>query len=63
LASSLNLTAGENRGNLVIVAPDAVGDVCVSSHAATDVVVDLFGWMGGAFVGTTPTRLADTRAG
>jgi hypothetical protein len=63
LASSLNLTAGENRGNLVIVAPDAAGDVCVSSHEATDVVIDLFGWTGASFVGTTPTRLADTRAG
>jgi len=59
--SSLNLTAGEDRGNLVIVAPDAAGDVCVSSYGPTDVVVDLVGWTGDVFVGSTPTRALDTR--
>lgn len=61
LTSSLNLTAGVNRGNFVIVAPDADGDVCVSTYGPTDVVVDLFGWMGTSFVGTSPARLIDTR--
>ena len=60
-ASNLNVRPGANRANLVIVAPDANGDVCISSSVATDVVVDLFGWLGGSFVGTTPTRLFDTR--
>jgi hypothetical protein len=61
LTSSLNLTAGVNRGNFVIVAPDADGDVCVSTYGPTDVVIDLFGWMGTTFAGTTPARLVDTR--
>ena len=38
------------------------GTVCVFSSAPTDVVVDVFGWMRGAFVGLTPTRLFDTRS-
>ena len=62
LTSSLNLTAGVDRGNLVIVAPDAAGDVCVRTYGATDVVVDLVGWTGDAFVGGTPMRALDTRA-
>ena len=60
-ASNLNVVPGTDRANLVVVAPDASGDVCVFSSGATDVVVDVFGWFGDAFVGTTPTRLLDTR--
>jgi hypothetical protein len=60
-ASNLNIRPGTNRANLVIVAPDGDGDVCVFSSASTDVIVDLFGWLGGSFVGITPTRLVDTR--
>lgn len=61
-ASNLNVRPGVNRANLVIVAPGADGTVCVFSSAPTDVVVDVFGWMRGAFVGLTPTRLFDTRS-
>ncbi|MFN8023244.1 MAG: hypothetical protein U0Q03_17090 [Acidimicrobiales bacterium] len=61
-ASNLNVVPGADRANLVIVAPDANGDVCVYSSGPTDVVVDVFGWFGDAFVGTTPTRLLDTRS-
>jgi hypothetical protein len=61
-ASNLNVRPGVNRANLVIVAPGVDGTVCVFSSAPTDVVVDVFGWMRGAFVGLTPTRLFDTRS-
>jgi hypothetical protein len=61
-ASNLNVRPGANRANLVIVAPDAEGDVCVFSSAPTDVIVDVFGWLGDAFVGLTPSRLLDTRS-
>ena len=61
-ASNLNVRPGANRANLVIVAPGDDGTVCVFSSAPTDVVVDVFGWMRGAFDGLTPTRLFDTRS-
>jgi hypothetical protein len=60
-ASNLNVRAGANRANFVIVAPDADGQVCVFTSTATDVIVDLVGWMGHPFVGTVPARLLDTR--
>ncbi len=60
-ASNLNVRPGGDRANLVIVAPDGDGRVCVFSSAATDVVVDLFGRLGDGFVGTVPVRLLDTR--
>jgi hypothetical protein len=63
LASNLNVRAGVNRANFVLVAPDAAGTVCVLTSAASDVVVDLMGWVGSAFMGTVPTRLLDTRSG
>jgi hypothetical protein len=62
LASNLNVVAGVNRANFVLVAPDANGDVCVVTSSPTDVVVDLMGWVGTAFTGTVPTRLLDTRS-
>lgn len=60
-ASNLNVTPGANRANLVIVAPGSDGAVCVFSSAATDLVVDVLGWVGASFVGLTPSRLFDTR--
>lgn len=61
-ASNLNTRAGTNRANFVLVAPDADGEVCVFSSGESDVVVDLLGWVGSSFAGTTPSRLLDTRA-
>jgi hypothetical protein len=61
-ASNLNVRAGVNRANFVIVAPDSDGDICVFTSTRTDVIVDLQGWVGRAFVGTVPTRLLDTRS-
>ncbi|MCB1001319.1 MAG: hypothetical protein KDB40_18650 [Acidimicrobiales bacterium] len=60
-ASNLNVTAGTDRANLVLVAPDGDGEVCVFTSGTTHVVVDVFGWFGDGFVGTTPTRVLDTR--
>ena len=61
-ASNLNVAGGTDRANFVLVAPDAAGTVCIFSSSATDVVVDLLGWIGSPFTGTTPTRVLDTRS-
>jgi hypothetical protein len=61
-ASNLNVRAGVNRANFVLVAPDGDGEICVFTSTPTDVIVDLLGWVGDAFVGTVPTRVLDTRA-
>lgn len=60
-ASNLNVAAGVDRANLVLVAPDGDGEVCVFTSSTTHVVVDVFGWLGDGFVGITPTRVLDTR--
>jgi hypothetical protein len=60
-ASNLNVRAGVNRANFVLVAPDADGEICVFTSTPTDVVVDLLGWVGDSFAGMVPTRLLDTR--
>ena len=61
-ASNLNVRTGIDRANFVLVAPDAAGHVCVYSSTATDVVVDLQGWVGSPFTGTSPLRVLDTRS-
>jgi len=61
-ASNLNVRAGVNRANFVIVAPDDDGHVCVYSSVRTDVIVDLLGWVGDTFVGAVPARVLDTRS-
>ena len=62
-ASALNYEAGQVVANLAVVAVGAGGQVCVTSHAAADVVLDLAGWSPptGTEVPAGPTRLADTR--
>jgi hypothetical protein len=69
-ASNLNYAPGVGAAaNLVVTALDPSGDVCIYSHAAADVVVDLQGTFR-ATDGTTPAftpvpapiRLVDTRA-
>jgi len=61
--SSLNYAPGDVRPNTAIVdAPDR--RVCVFTHAATDVLVDLTGYVapgGLRYQPATPTRLVDTR--
>jgi hypothetical protein len=59
--SSLNYAPGAVTANLVIVEPDAQGEICIFSLATTHVVVDMLGTTGTMFDGSTPARLLDTR--
>jgi hypothetical protein len=59
--SNLNYGPGDVVANFVIVEPDAAGDVCVYTHAATHIVVDLLGTASTGFSGGAPERLLDTR--
>lgn len=72
VASNLNYPPGAGAvANLVLTALDRNGDVCVHSHAAADVVIDLAGTFERPALGATPTfapetaplRLVDTRDG
>lgn len=58
--SSLNLWPGTVVANFVVIAPDADGDICLRSTAATDLVVDVQGRIGTGFDGAA-VRLLDTR--
>ncbi len=60
-ASNLNTYPARDTANFTIVRPDEHGQVCVYSSGPVDVVVDLLGYTTTSFVGTTPTRLLDTR--
>ena len=62
VASNLNVAAGHDVANFVLVEPDPAGHVCVFSSTATHVIVDIVGSMGSTFSGQTPQRLLDTRA-
>jgi hypothetical protein len=72
LASNLNYAAGQNIPNLVEVGLGTGGDVSIFSLAATDLVVDVEGYVaptaaGGAGAGlynplSSPARICDTRA-
>lgn len=59
--SSLNLAPGEVVANFVVIAPDADGEICLRSTAATDLVVDVQGRTGAGFEGAAD-RLLDTRS-
>lgn len=58
--SSLNLAPGGVVANFVIATPDADGELCLRSTAATDLVVDVQGRLGVGFTGAAE-RLLDTR--
>lgn len=60
-ASNLNTYPGRDTANFTIVRPDEAGRVCVYSSGPADVVIDLLGYATTSFIGTTPTRLLDTR--
>lgn len=65
LAASVNFVTGRITANTSITALGA-GQVCVYSSVATDVVVDVQGWVGPAgsrFNPITPQRFVDTRDG
>jgi hypothetical protein len=61
--SNVNYVSGAASPNLVIVAPDADGRICLTTLAATHVIVDLFGvFAGDADIdATTATRAFDSR--
>jgi hypothetical protein len=62
--SSVNYTPGSPSSNAVLVPVSASGEVCVYSHVRTDVIADVFGYVGATgarYDGITPNRLLDTR--
>ena len=63
--SSLNYVAGQTVANAVIAPVSATGTVCFYSSVATDLVVDINGWLrtGSGFHGVRPARVLDTRPG
>ena len=58
--SNLNVSPGQVVANLVIVSPDADGDICLRSSTTTDLVVDVQGHVVDGFEGTA-LRVLDTR--
>jgi len=64
--SSVNYDgAGQTVANAVIAPVSANGTVCFYTLAATDLIVDINGWIesGSDFHGGDPARVLDTRAG
>ena len=65
LSSNLNFVNGQVVANNIVAPIGNEGSICVYSSASTDIIVDIAGWFasddGGAFIGTTPERLIDTR--
>lgn len=65
-ASSVNYEAGQDgTPNAVISALDEDGQVCITTSATVDVIVDLAGAFtrGAGFTGLVPERVGDTRDG
>jgi hypothetical protein len=64
-ASTLNFVAGATIANTVIAKIGTNGEVCVTSSAATDLIIDASGFepAGASFTGLVPGRLLDTRLG
>jgi hypothetical protein len=65
--SVLNYAAGQTVANNSIATLSPRGDVCVYTQAATDILVDVTGWLGQSgssrMVPVGPTRAVDTRTG
>ncbi len=62
--SSVNARPGLPTANLVLVAPDAAGDVCIFSEAGGHLIVDVSGWWTAGttpFTAIDPVRAYDTR--
>ena len=64
-ASNLNYSRAQTVPNAVLTAVGTDGMVCVYSQSATDVVVDVNGYLpaGAGFTPMNPVRVADTRSG
>ena len=65
--SVLNFAGGQTVANSTIATLNATGEVCVFAQAASDVIVDVTGWLGSAGASRLtqigPLRVADTRSG
>ncbi|MEY2446227.1 MAG: hypothetical protein QOE00_2807, partial [Ilumatobacteraceae bacterium] len=63
--SSVNFVAGQTVANAVLARVSPAGTVCFYSSAATDMVVDINGWVqaGSGFNVIDPARVLDTRPG
>ena len=63
-ASNLNYAAGQVVANSAVAPLDHTGSVCVFTHAAAHVIVDVSGSLTSVFVGLdAPARLVDSRSG
>lgn len=64
-ASMANYVSGETRAGASLIQLDGGGKLCVYSHAAADVVIDVQGSISGSQnpVPIVPTRVLDTRTG
>ena len=64
VASNLNYAAGQTVANTVVTRVGADGAVCVYTHGATDLVVDITGWLATSVFTplAAPARLLDTRS-
>lgn len=63
--ASVNFAAGQTVANAVIAPVASDGRLCIASSTATDVVVDINGWIGAdaPFQPVGPARVLDTRPG
>jgi len=59
--SNINYAAGQTIANFALVQPDADGEICVYSHVAADILIDVMGSTGPGFEGVGPLRLFDSR--
>ncbi len=60
-ASNLNYLTGADAANGVIAPIGPDGSICIFTHSASHMVVDISGWLADGFVGATPNRFVDTR--
>ena len=64
VTSSVNYAvAGAVEPNAVVVPVDETGEVCISTKAASDVVVDVSAWFDAGLQGVPGDRIVDTRIG
>ena len=63
-ASSLNFTAGVNRGNELVASLDTNGDICIETSESIHLTVDVVAYVpaGTSLNSVTPARLFDSRA-
>ncbi|MGZ4767165.1 MAG: hypothetical protein ACXVLX_00725 [Ilumatobacteraceae bacterium] len=61
--SNLDVVPQQTVANFATIRPDATGNVCVYTSSAAQVIVDVMGTVGPAFVGlAVPTRAFDSRS-